>query len=70
MKIVTKEEFERFVISYPGHLERDIAHFAEPPVVTYNDFSLGMWPRSIVARHTFDASGSMTPSEWAVKEAP
>jgi hypothetical protein len=70
VKPVTKEEFERFIASYPRPLDRDIMRMAEPPVVTYNDFSLGMWPLSIVAQHTFDAPGSMTPSEWAVKEAP
>jgi hypothetical protein len=68
MKPVTRDEFEQFVTTYPRVLERDVARMAEPPVVTYNDFSLGNWPESIVARHTFEAPDSPTPCSWCVKE--
>lgn len=68
MKPVTKEEFEQFILSYPRPLDRDVARMAEPPVVTYNDFSLGMWPQSVVARHTFEEPGSLAPTGWQVKE--
>jgi hypothetical protein len=70
MKAVTREAFEQFIVSYPRPLERDVAKMCEPPVVTYNDFSLGQWPASIVARHTFEEPGSLVPSGWRVKEAP
>jgi hypothetical protein len=68
MKPVTKEQFEQFIQSYPRPLNRNVALMCEPPVVTYNDFSLGMWPASVVARHTFESPRSMVPSEWAIKE--
>jgi hypothetical protein len=69
MKSVTVDEFEQFILAYPRQLSRDVAQFCEPPVVTYNDFSLGKWPGSVVARHTFIDCTARVPSEWAVKEA-
>lgn len=43
---VTKEAFDKFLHSYPNHLEEDYYM----GVVTYNDFSIApMWPDSIVA---------------------
>jgi hypothetical protein len=68
MKPVTRGEFEQFVVSYPRQLERDVARFCEPPVVTYNDFSLGNWPASVVASHSFETRDSLVPSGWKVKE--
>jgi hypothetical protein len=68
VKTVTKEEFEQFIATYPRSLDRDVAMMCEPPVVTYNDFSLGDWPESIVARHTFEAPDSYVPIGWRVKE--
>jgi hypothetical protein len=70
MKPVTKEEFEKFILSYPRPLDRDVAQMCEPPVVTYNDFSLGVWPQSVVARHTFEGRDSLAPNGWALKETP
>jgi hypothetical protein len=69
MKSVTRDEFEQFVTTYPRVLDRDVAMMAEPPVVTFNDFTLGNWPESIVARHTFESPSSRTPCDWCVKEA-
>jgi hypothetical protein len=68
MKPVTRDEFEQFVTTYPRVLERDVARMAEPPVVTFSDFTLGNWPESIVARHTFEESNGRTPCSWYVKE--
>jgi len=48
---VTREEFERLIDSYPRKLVQDVNGTSEPPFVTYNDFSLGKWPESVVAGH-------------------
>lgn len=47
----TKEELEAFVAAYPRALEKDVFAASEPPLVTYNDFTLGDWPDSVVASH-------------------
>lgn len=52
---VTKEEFEQYLKDYPRPLERDVAFMAEPPWVSYNDFTLASgWPDSVVASHSFE----------------
>lgn len=48
-KRVNKEEFEQFIANYPHPLEKDICGISDPPLVSYNDFKLGAWPKSIVA---------------------
>lgn len=48
-KDVTKQEFDEFIASYPRHLERDVCGIYEPPVVSYNDWEIGWWSRSVVA---------------------
>ena len=48
-KDVTKQEFDEFIASYPRHLERDVCCICDPPVVSYNDWEIGLWSRSIVA---------------------
>ena len=48
-KNVTKQEFDEFIASYPRHLERDVCGICEPPAVSYNDWEIGWWSRSIVA---------------------
>jgi len=49
-KIVTKEEFDNFINTYPSKLEVDVMGICEPPLKTYNDFSDGkIWPESAVA---------------------
>jgi hypothetical protein len=68
VKTVTKEEFAQFLAAYPRPLDRDVSFISEPPVVTYNDFSLGDWPASIVARHTFEDISSHVACDWKVKE--
>ena len=50
MKTVSKEEFDKFVKSYPNKLEWDVTGICEPPYGSYNDFSEGkIWPDSVVA---------------------
>jgi hypothetical protein len=46
---VTKEEYKAFIEAYPRPLERDITGICDPPLETYNDFTLGIWPDSSVA---------------------
>lgn len=48
-KNVTKQEFDEFIASYPHHLERDVCGMCEFPTVSYNDWEIGWWSRSIVA---------------------
>ena len=49
MKSVTHDEFYEFIKNYPRKLDVDVVYFNEPPVKTWNDFTLGKWPKSIVA---------------------
>ena len=49
-KSVSKEEFKQFIDNYPTKLEMDVYAVCEPALITYNDFSLGKWPDSVVAR--------------------
>ena len=54
---VQKEEFDTFVGAYPGQLVWDVTAICEPPLGTYNDFKLGVWPESVVAKvHLMDGS--------------
>lgn len=68
---VTKQEFERFISEYKGKLDVDVVMFAEPPVKTYNDFSIGDWPESIVASVVLNESykkeedGGVYPYVWS-----
>lgn len=48
-KKVDKNAFNSFINNYPKKLERDVYGVCEPPLITYNDFSKGDWPESIVA---------------------
>jgi len=50
MKPVKHEEFYKFIDNYPNKLEVDVSHICDPPLKTWNDFSLGNWPESIVAK--------------------
>lgn len=46
---VTEEEFDAFVEAYPRPIRRDVNGTCEPPLITYNDHSLGAWPECVVA---------------------
>ena len=49
-KEVTKQEFIDFCNSYPRSLVRDVCGISDPPAVSYNDFEIGWWPLSVIAR--------------------
>ncbi len=49
-KEVPEVEFWTFVNGYPIKLEWDVCNVYDPPMGTYNDFRLGVWPASNVAR--------------------
>lgn len=46
LKTVSKEDCLAFVRAYPRKLERDFGPFG----FTWNDFTLGSWPDSVVAQ--------------------
>ena len=50
-KSVSREEFLSFVNSYPRSLKWDKCGISEPCFISANDFTLGKWPKSIVASH-------------------
>lgn len=47
--------FKQFVDNYPKKLERYVSQIVDPPIVSYNDFSRGNYPDSVVAH--FSSSG-------------
>ena len=49
-KQVSREEYQAFIENYPRKLVKDVCSISEPPLITFNDFTLGNWPESIVAR--------------------
>ena len=51
---VKEEELKAFVESYPRKLEIDVTQICEPPMLSYNDFTLGKWPESVVASIKLD----------------
>ncbi len=57
-KQVNKEEFKQFLASYPRHLDVDVTGICDPPLITYNDFTLAdCWPYSVVAKtYAYDDS--------------
>ena len=69
-KAVSKEEFSAFLDSYPRPLSFDKSGISDPPFVTYNDFTLGKWPESIVASHSYSNMLGTIPSDWKIKEEP
>lgn len=49
MKNVSHDVFYNFIDNYPRKLEIDVSFISEPPTKTWNDFTLGVWPESIIA---------------------
>jgi hypothetical protein len=48
---VSKEDFIKFIKTYPRKLDYDVCGICDPPIITYNDFELAnRWPYSIVAK--------------------
>lgn len=62
---VSKEEFNSFVKSYPANLDFDTTGICDPPLSSYNDFSRGNWPDSMVAKVY---RNDMLPKEWNAGE--
>ena len=49
-KQVSKAEFDAFIRQYPRKLDKDVCGIFEPPMISWNDFTLApMWPESVVA---------------------
>ena len=46
---VAKSDFDTFIAFYPRKLERHLVTFGEPPLLMFNDFTIGKYPESIVA---------------------
>ncbi len=55
---ISKEEFIIFLDNYPGNLEYDWTGISHPPICSYNDFTRGKWPESMVARFAPHEDGS------------
>jgi len=67
MRSVTKEEFDAFLLGYGKRLDRDVYQVSDPPVVTWNDFTLGVWPESIVASARLQRDGSLPLEGFRIK---
>lgn len=55
-----KEEFYDFINNYPRKLKKDVNHISEPPTITWNDFTKGDWPESVIATAQEDWNGDWT----------
>ena len=53
-KEVSKSEFEEYIKTYPGHLEKHVVGFCTPMLITYNDFSRGGYPEKSIVAKTWD----------------
>ena len=66
MRGCTPAELAAFVEAYPRKLVRDVYGACEPPLVTFNDFTRGDWPASVVAQyHDGYPEGSPAPQNGA-----
>jgi hypothetical protein len=70
----TKAQFDEFLANYPRQLEHDVLAICQPERVQYNDFTLGSWPRSVVAEFsawgcTPDNIYGPNPGDWRVLRA-
>ena len=59
---VTKEEFENFIDNYDSKLDVDTCHIFTPPLVTFNDFTKGVWSESVVAHIIWNENMKGDPS--------
>lgn len=59
---VSKEELENFVNSYPRDLETDLNRIVEPWLISFNDWTLGNWPESVVAMYKSGDPPGTAPS--------
>lgn len=51
LKDVTKEEFFKFIENYPNLLDTRLVTMTSPPMVCYEDFSKGNWPKCTVGQY-------------------
>jgi len=56
LKPCTEAELLAFVAAYPRKLDRDVCQIYDPPLETFNDFALGSWPTSVVAKSWLEDS--------------
>jgi hypothetical protein len=59
----TKDEFDAFIAAYPRELRRKNIMVSDPPIVTFNDATLGGWPESMVASYL---ASHDTPSRFRI----
>ncbi len=67
MKSVTREEMTTFVNNFPYPLTFDRCCISDPPLCSWNDFALGNWPMSVVAKYHPEWSG-MPEHGWQIVE--
>ena len=65
---VSKEEFMKHVKDWPRPLVRDVYAVCDPAVISYNDFTYGDWPDSIVAFYYGEYAGDPACNWTIVKE--
>ena len=53
-RYVSEQEHAAFIAAYPRKLETHALTIVEPPMIAWNDFSLGDYPESIVASKVMD----------------
>ncbi len=54
LRAVSKQEYLDFIKDYPRPLQMDCCAIGEPALITANDFTLGNWPESVVAKRFDD----------------
>ena len=65
MRDVTEAELRAFVAGYPRPLAIDVTGISEPPTKSWNDFTRGPWPASVVAACALDDDMGRQPVRWA-----
>lgn len=65
---VTKAEADTYLRAYPNELRKDICGIFEPPCVTYNDFTKGDWPKSVVVSVSLDSDYGM-PDRYFIHDS-
>ena len=67
---VSREEFDRFLKTYPRKLEAACVTVGTPESMTFNDYTLGNWPESVVASYFIDGGYDQNqkgPWNWSIK---
>lgn len=75
---VKKEEFDKFIINYKSKsLHESVCRIFDPPIVIYQDYSMGEWPENMVAQICWNESliglesydKNPEPNEYYIKTA-